>query len=167
MSEPRKPEPLQPEEVPVSPADRALLAELGRISAQADPVPPHVLAAARAAYALRDLDAELAQLVEDSSLAGVRSGGTATRLLTFEAGDTELEVQVSYASGRATLLGQLVPAGEPGAQVRLATSAGGEGTAVEVDDLGGFRFDDLAPGLVRVRVDRPGVGGVRTAWFEI
>ena len=49
-------------------AEDAFEARLRRISGEAEPVPEHVLEAGRAAFALRDLDAELAELVADSAV---------------------------------------------------------------------------------------------------
>ncbi|MFD0744362.1 hypothetical protein ACFQ1L_23015 [Phytohabitans flavus] len=50
--------------------DDALMAELRRIAAEVDPVPPSVIEAARAAIFTRHLDHELAELVADSADAG-------------------------------------------------------------------------------------------------
>lgn len=152
----------------VSAEDRDLLVELGRVSAAADPVPAHVLEAARAVFALRDLDSELARLVEDTMLtaAGVRSGGSDTRLLTFETDDLAIELQVSPTPGGVSLLGQVVPAPAEGASVRLESAAGVLGTA-EVDELGGFRFPEVAPALVRLHVEVPGAAGVSTPWQQL
>ena len=82
------------------PDDTALLLRLGAIAAEVDPVPDLVLEAGRAAFLLRRLDAELAELVADSATdrAGVRGGDD--RLLSFEAGETSLELQVTARSGR-------------------------------------------------------------------
>lgn len=152
----------------VSASDRHLLVELGRVASVADPVPGHVLEAARAAFALRDLDSELARLVEDTLLtaAGVRSGGSDTRLLTFETDDLAIELQVSSAAGGLTLLGQVVPAPAAGAGVRLESADRVLGS-VEVDDLGGFRFTDVQPALVRLHVDVPGSASVSTPWQQL
>jgi hypothetical protein len=151
----------------VGAADRALLEELGRVAAVADPVPPWLVEASRALFTLRDLDAELARLVEDVALAGagVRSSGSDTRLVSFEAGGLAVDLQVTYVGGRVSLLGQLVPA-SGGERVRLDTPAGVR--AVDTaDELGGFRLDGLAPGLVRLHVERPGADPVTTPWMHL
>ena len=69
--------------------------------ADIDPVPEEVLAGARAALSwglsAATLDAELAELVEDTSMsatAGVR-GTHAPRLVTFESESVTVEVEVS------------------------------------------------------------------------
>ena len=152
----------------VSTSDRVLLLELGRVAHTADPVPDLVFDAAYAAFALRDLDAELARLVEDTSMAaaGVRSSGTDTRLLSFETEHISIELQVTSLNGRSTLLGQVVPVPLAGTSIRLDVKDGTQFT-VPVDDLGGFRFDDVIPGLVRLHVTVPGAAAVTTQWAHL
>jgi hypothetical protein len=48
---------------------RPLIAELGRVAAELDPVPDLTYQVAYRALALRDVDAELAELVDDTALA--------------------------------------------------------------------------------------------------
>ena len=48
--------------------DDDLLRELGRVVTAADPVPPEVIAAAKASFTWRTIDAELAELAFDSLL---------------------------------------------------------------------------------------------------
>ena len=69
-----------------NPTDDALQELLGIGLQDADPVPEHVLAAARGAWTWRTIDQELADLVFDSAteLSGVRDRGGA-RQLTFQA----------------------------------------------------------------------------------
>ena len=144
-----------------------LLAELGR-AGQLDPVPPEVTAAAKSSYAWYTMDAELAELVYDSSedteaLAGVRSSSP-TRLLTFESPALTVEVQATADGSRRRLLGQLVPP-EPGRiEVRHI-----EGSAsADVDDLGRFAVDDVPPGPVSLHC--AGSGGsvaVTTDWVLV
>jgi len=79
--------------------DAALLAELRATLDEVDPVPPLVLEAARAAFGLRRLDAELAELVRDSAeeragLIAVRGDGN-VRLISFETGLVTVELQVT------------------------------------------------------------------------
>ena len=141
--------------------DDALLARLGRGLAGHDLPPPDVLAGARAAFAERDLDGELAALVFDSALerepVGVRSGG-GPRLLSFEAGDAGVEIQVAGDDGR--LLGQVVPAAT--AEVEVVASDGSQTFAT--DHLGRFSVDRPAAGPVQVRW-RCGDRLTRTDWI--
>lgn len=145
------------------PEQAALLAELRSLAGRVDPVPPEVLAAARSALAWRTMDAELAALVADSSvdleLAGVRSG-TAPTLLTFDAPGLTLEVEILEVPGRRRLLGQLVPPGPGGIEVRHR----GGTVKVRADEVGRFSADDVMPGPVSLRCGA-GERVVDTDWF--
>jgi hypothetical protein len=86
--------------------DEELLARLRAICAEVDPVPEPVYEAARAAFALRRLDAELAELVRDSldesAAVTVRAAALAEiRMLSFAAGPLTVDLQVTdRAEGR-------------------------------------------------------------------
>lgn len=154
---------------PLSAADEALLVHLGEVGRAVDPVPAHVLELGRAALALRDLDSELAELVADSAveMVGVRSASAETRLLSFEAGDLAIEVQVSSVGGRPTLLGQVVPVpATAGGVIRLESQNAATATS-DLDSLGDFRFDTVPDGLVRLRVELPGATAVTTTWIDL
>ena len=92
--------------------DDAVLDWLRDVALEADPVPSFVVEAAQAAYTLRRLDAELAELVRDSldedNLVTVRGPGlTEVRLLSFEAGPLTVELQVSERAGGRHLVGHV------------------------------------------------------------
>jgi hypothetical protein len=147
----------------VSDHDDDLLAELRDAASRVDPVPPDTVLAARSAIAWRTLDAELAQLTDDSQsepLAGVRSGDLAA-LLSFEAPGLAVEVEVLVAGPRRRLLGQLVPA-QPG---RVEVRHRGGRLEVAADDVGRFTADDLPPGPVSLRCQGAGGRWVETDWF--
>lgn len=145
--------------------DERLLAELRRLATVLDPVPPDALAAARSAIAWRTMDAELAELTGDPVAgprlaAGVR-GAPAPALLSFEAGDFAVEVEVEVADGgERRLLGQVVPPAAGDVEVRH----GGEPVAVDVDALGRFSAPGIAAGPVSLRC-RVGGRVVETDWF--
>jgi hypothetical protein len=146
------------------PTDEALLGWLGRLAEDVDPVPAEVYRSASAAFALRDLDAELAELVDDSqaqsdALAGVR-GGADTRLLFFRAGELGFELQVTRVGERCAVLGQLVGGWAAEAQVQAPDYAK---TAV-IDELGRFDFE-VPPGPCRLNLVRPGRLPVTTDWL--
>lgn len=154
----------------VNPDDEVMLARLGRIAETIDPPPPIVYEMGHAAFAMRHLDAELAQLVADSAFdtAGVRGTGEA-RLLSFEAGEVALEVQVtSGAEDRGEILGQVVPppSSGGGGLVRLEVRDG-VALSAALDEVGGFRFDDVPLTLVRFHVQLPGVPAVTTTWVSL
>src|SRR5690348_14843456 len=93
--------------------DDELLARLAATLRGVQEPPRDVAELARLSFGLRDLDAQLADLVADSAVdapAGVRSSG-APRLLTFAADEAELELQVTAAGTGWSLIGQLVPPG--------------------------------------------------------
>lgn len=128
--------------------DDELLQLLGRALQESDPVPAHVVAAARGAMTWRTIDQELAELVFDSAteLTGVRDRD-APRQLTFQAPGLEIEVMLIDSTTRR-LVGQLVPG--------QATTVRLEGPDQQLqhtsDRFGRFSFDDVHPGPVRITV---------------
>jgi hypothetical protein len=141
--------------------DEELLAELRSVVAERPP--DAVVEGAKAAFAWRTIDAELADLAHDSALeeAGMRAGEAGARLLTFEAGDlaVEIEVEVGGERGRR-VMGQVVPP-QP-ARVEVV-HAGGTVTAA-ADALGRFTGADGKGGPVRLRLALDGGRVVETAW---
>lgn len=142
------------------------LAELVR---RDDAVPPEVVEAARASFAWRSVDDELAALVYDSDrdgelLANVRATGRSSRMLTFEAPGIALEVEVSGSRPRE-LVCQVVP---PQAVTLELLGPGGVRAAAE-DDFGTFHFPSVPPGAVklRCRLRSGGSSPVATSWVQI
>lgn len=148
----------------MSAADDELMADLRRLAALADPVPAHVRAAARGAFATRDLDARLAELVADSAaeadFAAVRQD-TGERLLSFADGGTQVEVTVRAEGAGWTMMGQIFGAGAQSAEVETGTRGS---TPLDVDELGRFLVTDLAGGPVRLRCGLPGGERLVTSW---
>ena len=146
--------------------DDELLARLAATLRGAQQPPADVAELARASFGLRDLDAQLAELVADSAVdvpAGVRSSPEAPRLLTFAAADAEVELQVVRAEDGWTVLGQVVPPGP--ALVRAEPAAPGEAVVVaDADQLGRFAFDLPSGGSWRLVCTRDGRTLVATAW---
>lgn len=143
-----------------------LLGLIATAAEQADPLPGPVLAAARAALGWRTLDADLAALVEDSAeqpLAAVR--GTGPRLLTFEADDTAVVVEVSTVGSARRLLGQLVEPRTAQIEVRYP----GGTTIVDADDLGRFAAAEIPAGPVSIvcRFGAPTTRVVATTWVTV
>ncbi len=142
-----------------------LLAELRSVIERADPIPPAVLAAAKACFTWRTIDAELAELVADSDLVGSATRAMAApRLLTFEAAGLTVEVEVGETGETRRLVGQLIPVGR--ASITVRWSAGSRD--VESDDLGRFDVDHIPAGPVSMSV----VGAesntpVVTSWVAI
>lgn len=145
--------------------DQALFAQLARIADDIDPVPELAYELGRAVFDLRHLDSELAELVRDSaaeteSMAGVR-GELNVRLLSFEAADICIDLQVVPQTERRSLLGQV--AGVV-AQVRVESTEGV--VPVSVDPHGRFQLADLPAGRLRLQVDAAGTTYV-TSWVTI
>src|SRR4051794_11693435 len=131
--------------------DSALFRELSRVVAAADPVPAEVLAAAKATFTWRTIDAELAELSFDSLLddeAVLVRGSDQPRLLTFEGTSVTIELVVVADAAFRRVVGQLVP--EQRATIEVVHS-GGTASAV-ADDLGRFRAETVGPGPMRIRV---------------
>ena len=140
--------------------DDEMLELLGRALRTVEPVPDHLIHAARGAWTWRTIDEELAELVFDSALesSGVRSEDTA-RQLTFRSPGVEIEVMVVEGGGRR-IVGQLVPAQE------VTVELTGDDGAVEerrTDRLGRFTFDHASAGQVRLTVHGES-GAVSTEW---
>jgi hypothetical protein len=155
--------------------DDELMGELRELLGLTDPVPAEVTDFARAALGWRRLDADLAELLEDSALeagsaALTRSGGTGSRWLTFRADDAsiEIEIELGAESGAHAMRGQIEPA--PGAaSVELQRFEGGTAAAVEADALGRFRLTLDTGGRFRLRLFRRDPPGppVETSWFTV
>lgn len=127
--------------------DGALREDL-RSAGELDQVSTEAMAAAKAGFLWRTIDAELAELVADSAeddkvLAGVRSTAT-VRMLMFRSPALTVEVEVLEVGDRCRLIGQLVPA-QAG---RIAVRHGGGTQTVAADEHGRFSVDDLLPGPV-------------------
>jgi hypothetical protein len=144
--------------------DEQLLAELRSALAGVDAVPESVSEAARAAYAWRTIDAELAALsydsfLDDKELAGVRSGGEGARMLTFDSADLTVEIAVE----RGRIIGQLVPPQPGSVEVRHA----GGSTTVQADEIGRFACDDVPRGPFSLRCATSSATAIVTDWIVL
>src|SRR5438067_5351282 len=88
--------------------DDAFEQVLRRAATKLDPVPTTAIAAARASFTWRTVDAELALLTydsatEDAAAVGVRGDGA--RLLAFEADGITLDVEVRWAGAAYDVVG--------------------------------------------------------------
>jgi hypothetical protein len=127
-----------------------------------DPVPETVLDAGRAALLTRGLDAELAELLLDSSVesAQVRGDQLQVRLLSFQRGEVSLEVQLEYADDQVSLSGLVDGAS---GEVELELGNGGELRSLPIDDGGGFSVR-LPRGAARFRLHTRGARVITTSW---
>lgn len=133
-------------------ADDELLARLRAVAAEADPVPGDVVAAARAAFGLRSMDAELAELVADSrDTAHLVRGPSGRRLLAWAAGAVSVDVEVSGSGDQRRLLG--VVEGMSGS-VTVEVASGWR-RDVDPDADGRFTLDGVPAGPTRLRLAGP------------
>jgi hypothetical protein len=151
----------------MSTSEESFEARLRDVTAEADPVPEHVVADAKALFILRDLDAELAELVADSWVDEpavlTRALVADVRMLSFECGDitVELDVDTDPVSGRVHIHG--VAVGALGEVIVVLT---GHRLAVPLDDN---HFDLELPtgGPLRLELTRPDGGRVTTTWITV
>jgi hypothetical protein len=144
---------------------------LAAVMREADPVPPEILQSGRDSLAWRTIDEELATLTYDSAaeppVAAVVRASEGPRLLTFEARDLTVEVEVTALGAQRRLIGQLVPPRQALVTVRHHR----EGTVtVEADELGRFRAEDLPAGLSSLRCELAGMtagAAVVTDWIAL
>ena len=152
--------------------DDPLLEELRDYFARVDPVPPTVTEAARAVLGWRRLDADLAELLSDSTLepqglALTRGTGGPARSVSFSAGELAIDIEVHEDGARRELLGQLSPPSS--ARIEIQAADGADPAATETDSLGRFRVGIASPGSIRLRVTGRGAGGrpIETSWIRV
>ncbi|MFN8157352.1 MAG: hypothetical protein U0R68_08035 [Candidatus Nanopelagicales bacterium] len=152
----------------MSDRDDELERRLRALATEADPPPALVVESAKAAFALRDLDAELAELVADSAVDDpavlTRAVVSDVRMLSFECGEVvvELDVEADPLSRRVRLSGLAVGA------VGVVTLVRSDGRrTVELGDGGRFVADDVEPGPLRLELTTPDGRRVTTSWIHV
>lgn len=149
--------------------DEALLDRLRTVAAEADPPPELTVLAARAAFLTRRLDEELAELVLDSAEhhTSVRSASGDVRVLSFEAGDLTVEVQVQDTATGRELRGLIDGFGDDFSGGTVAIETAERTRDIDVDSDGWFALEALAPGPARLRITRAGAAPVVTSWVVL
>ncbi|MGH4023093.1 MAG: hypothetical protein ACRDRV_00740 [Pseudonocardiaceae bacterium] len=147
------------------PDNQELFTQLSRIADEIDPVPPLSYELGYAAFDFRRIDSELVELAADSAvdnrpLATVR-GESSARLLTFEAADLEVDMQVVPHGGRRSLLGQVV-----GAVTQVQVESVEGVTKAAIGPHGRFQVDDAPAGRIRLHVTVGSTAFV-TSWVSI
>lgn len=155
--------------------DELLIAELRALVTEVDPVPALVSEAAKAALGWRRLDADLAELLSDSTvdaerMALTRGAGAPVRSVSFSSGQLtiDIDVQVDAGGERCTLLGQLSP--PAAATIEVQRSDDDTTTTATSDSLGRFRVEVMAGRSIRLRVlsaDAGPAAAVETSWISI
>jgi hypothetical protein len=147
--------------------DDQLTDELRRLASRLDPVPPELLDAAAGAFAWRDIDAELAELVFDSLFdtdeATLVRGAPERRLVSFTGGGLTIDVEVTSAGPQRTVMGQIVPPQRGVVDIRRRQ----ETVSIEADELGRFRSGPLPPGPLSLRLRPAGGARVVTDWLAL
>jgi hypothetical protein len=145
-------------------SDESLLSELRAALADPGPAPERMVAAARAAFAWRDLDEELEllTLAYDSALedaAVLRDAQPlTTRTIVFEGDGLSLEVELGTG-----LTGQLIP---PQAGRVVVLGPGEAAVEATTDPTGCFRLARPAAGRIRIRCESAG-GTWATGWLTL
>jgi hypothetical protein len=140
-----------------------LLSRLRSTATALDPVPDDVVRVSQGLYALRTLDADLAELVADSlDTAGAVRGPAAVRLLAYEANGVTLELEVSQSGDSRALLGEVT-----GAITAVTLETTGGSQEVAVDDAGRFQMADVPAGPMRLRCTAADGSAVATVWTRI
>jgi hypothetical protein len=144
--------------------DTTLLADIRSLYDTLDPVPTNVLAAARASLLWREVDTIVADITEDTALLDDGAAdGRGRRLITFEASELAIEIDVTATGHRRRILGQLVPRGPATIMVRWPRGCVG----CEADQQGRFAVDGVPSGPVSVACNRPETAAVTTSWVTI
>jgi len=145
--------------------DSVLLSWLREAIEDADPTPDHVYEAARGLFALRRLDAELAELTRDSidegpGLIAVRGEGD-VRLISFETGVVAVELQVTQRGPVRDLVAQI-----SGADVSVAeVETPGRRHDTALSD-GVVTADNVPAGLLRLHVRTADGRDLVTSWVR-
>jgi hypothetical protein len=152
--------------------DELLTSELRAFFAEVDPVPLLVSETAKASLGWRRLDADLAELLNDSALeeepfALTRGAAAQVRAVTFSSSELTIDIEVHVDDPSRTLLGQLSP---PTAATIEIQTTGDEQFSVEADSLGRFRARLPIGGSLRLRVLHPtghATPPVETSWITV
>jgi predicted transcriptional regulator len=145
-------------------SDDELMARLRRIADEVDGPPDLVAESARAAFSMRRLDEEIAELLHDSDRSQgqlVRGETAGPRALSFRAAAVSIEVQIEVVDDRVALSG-VVTGASGDATIESTTEAA---QTVRIDKHGWFRIGDLPVGPLRVRLTADDGGGVTSSWF--
>jgi hypothetical protein len=138
---------------------------LAAVVVSRDSVPPEVVAAAKASFAWRTVEDDLAELVYDSAesrgvLSGVR--GSSARQMTFERGDLAVELEVGGGSP-VTVVGQVVPPQRVRIEIRHLDGS----MYALADDLGRFDVASAPAGPVSLRFELESGKRVATTWVRL
>lgn len=129
----------------LSPDDRVLLADIGRLLDDVDPPPGDLVQRVQFAIALENLDVEVARWERMDALSGVRGNGQGT--ITFTVSDLTVMINLTKIGRHHRIDGWLVPAGRYGVEVRVAEHGASSTTA---DEGGRFVLDQVPQGTTQI-----------------
>ena len=143
-------------------------ARLRAVTGEADPVPSLVLDAARAAFTMRAVDAELAELVADSAYDDegllTRSVVSDVRMLSFECGTVSVEIDAESDPSSRSLRLQGIAVGAIGDVVIVRSDSR---SAVPLGHDGRFDAGTVPPGPLRLELTTSEGRRVTTSWVSI
>ncbi|MDQ6778133.1 MAG: hypothetical protein M3071_18405 [Actinomycetota bacterium] len=150
-----------------------LIDEYRNLFANDDPVPPLVTETAKASLGWRRLDADLAELLTDSSLedeavARARGAGATVRAVSFSSGRLTIDVEISGEGSDVTVLGQLSPPAH--ARIEVQTPDEPASAVANADELGRFRIKLPVAKAFRLRVatgDPAEPKWIETSWIPL
>ncbi|MCA2219239.1 hypothetical protein [Jidongwangia harbinensis] len=132
--------------------DERLFAALKEALRSAEEVPPRFVEAGKAAYAWYNIDAELADLTYDSSLAGPEPVGAmraaqdaSLRALTYATTELTIEIEITDDA----VLGQVLPP-QPGTASAQVSGESAVATT-QVDEMGFFAIRPVPATAFRLR----------------
>jgi len=147
-----------PADGPLDEADLEILAEIRDLFQAADPMPPDLPERIRFSLALRDLEIEVARLVEeDQQMLAVR-GPEQSRTITFDSDSLTIMIRIDQnRDGTARVDGWLAPPQRR--EIEVKTTAGSLDAAS--DEQGRFALASVPRGTAQlvVRPAGPGAGG--------
>lgn len=166
-----------PPDVPLDDTDRAVLADLARVTSAVDPMPSDLVERSLFAVTLAGLEAEMMDAVRmPEALAGVRStAATPTedapveaRTISFTHGDLTLMIQLSPERAGQVRVDGWIAVPTPAYTVELLRP-GAEPEATDADEDGRFSFPVVEPGPASLVVRRPEAdgGSVSTPVIEL
>lgn len=149
-------------------SDDDLIERLRRIAGQADPVPPALLEAARAAFGMRDIDARVAELVRDSAVDAPATSlrGDGPRLLSFEAGEAVIECEVTDRGDQRDVIGQLIGGSADAMRAQVSGNPAAALT-VSVSEHGVFAVRGLPAGPFRLHCRLADGTTLVTSWANV
>ncbi|MFG2077622.1 hypothetical protein SAMN05421874_13126 [Nonomuraea maritima] len=143
--------------------DEYFLAAL-RLSSGHDPIPRHVSATAREAFALRVPHALTAAPAECSAVRGVRDDD-GSHLVRFVAAGLTFDLEVTEGDGLIDVAGLVSP--YPGDDSLVDVRTPHMTLTRRIGPTGHFAVTGLPPGWISVVCHRPGLAPVQTTWVRI